>query len=195
MKFAQVATALLSSSLVLAAPAPALIAEPDKTLKARATQICGQWSSVVTGAYTVYQDLWGEAAATSGSQCSTVDSLTSGVIVWSTAWTWLGGSSSVKSYANVALTTTGVQLSSISSIPTTWKYRFVDTLYARWFMTKVLVAILAPQSSPMCLTTCSLALPQLVVMSSKSWCGSQRLEGLVLSLPQDLQSLHQPSTV
>jgi xyloglucan-specific endo-beta-1,4-glucanase len=118
MKFTQVVP-FLFTSLVLAAPAPA----PDKTLKPRSTQICGQWDSVVTGTYTVYQDLWGESAATSGSQCTTVDSLTSGTIVWSTSWSWAGGSSSVKSYANVALTTTGVQLSSISTIPTVWDYR------------------------------------------------------------------------
>jgi xyloglucan-specific endo-beta-1,4-glucanase len=116
MKFTQVVP-FLFCSLVLAAPAP------DKTLKPRSTQICGQWDSVVTGAYTVYQDLWNEATATSGSQCSTVDSLTSGTIVWSTSWTWAGASNQVKSYANVALTTTGVQVKSISSIPSVWKYR------------------------------------------------------------------------
>lgn len=121
MKFTQVVP-FLFASLALAAPAP------DKTLQKRAaTTICGQWDSVVTGTYTVYQDLWNEASATSGSQCTTVDSLTGNTIVWSTSWSWAGGSNQVKSYANVALTTTGVQIKSISSIPTVWHYSYTGT--------------------------------------------------------------------
>lgn len=119
MKFTQVALPLLFSGAAIAAPAV------SKTLKARSTQICGQYDSVVTGAYTVYQDLWGEAQATSGSQCSTVESLSGTTIAWSTSWSWAGASSSVKSYANVALNsvvTAGVQVSSISSIPAVWKW-------------------------------------------------------------------------
>lgn len=123
MKFTQVVP-LLFSSLAVAAPAVLPALDPDKTINARAaTTVCGQYDSVVTGVYTVYQDLWNEGAATSGSQCSTVDSLSASTIVWSTSWTWAGGAGQVKSYANVALTTTGVQLSAISSIPTVWEYR------------------------------------------------------------------------
>lgn len=118
MKFTQaVALPLLFSSAALAAP--------TKTLKERATQICGQYDSLVTGTYTLYQDLWGEDNASSGSQCSTLDSETDGTVVWSTSWTWAGGSSDVKSYANIALTSTGVELSSISSIPAVWDWRYV----------------------------------------------------------------------
>lgn len=99
---------------------------PFKTIEKRATTICGQWDSVATGTYTLYQDLWGESAATSGSQCSTYISLSGNTISWSTSWTWAGGSSSVKSFANVVLTqATGVQLSTISSIPSVWTYRYV----------------------------------------------------------------------
>jgi xyloglucan-specific endo-beta-1,4-glucanase len=117
MKLTQVAVLPLLFSAVLAVP--------TKTLKARSTEICGQYDSVVTGTYTVYQDLWGEDNASSGSQCTTVDSESDGTIVWSTSWTWAGGSSDVKSYANVALTlSTGVEVSSISSIPTVWKWRY-----------------------------------------------------------------------
>jgi xyloglucan-specific endo-beta-1,4-glucanase len=105
----------------LAAPSPAEV--PTKTLEKRATTICGQWDTVVTGTYTLYQDLWGESAATSGSQCSTFNSLSGNTISWSTNWTWAGGSSSVKSYANVVVTqSTGYEVSAISSIPTVWDY-------------------------------------------------------------------------
>jgi xyloglucan-specific endo-beta-1,4-glucanase len=110
------------AATALAAPSQAEV--PSKTLEKRATTICGQWDSVVTGTYTLYQDLWGESAATSGSQCSTFNSLSGNTIVWSTSWTWAGGSSSVKSYANVVVTqSTGYQVSAISSIPTVWDYR------------------------------------------------------------------------
>ena len=80
----------------------------------------------MTGTYTVYQDLWGESAATSGSQCTTVNSLSGTTLAWSTSWTWAGGSSSVKSYANVVVTeTTEKQISAITSIPSTWEWRQV----------------------------------------------------------------------
>ncbi len=127
MKFTQVALPLLFSSVVLAIPTNVLQKKaPTKVVAERAaTSICGQWDSVVTGTYTVYQDLWNEGAATSGSQCTTVDSLTDGTIAWSTSWTWVGASSSVKSYANVALTKTGVQLSAVGSIPSVWKWGYV----------------------------------------------------------------------
>ncbi|KAA8565621.1 hypothetical protein EYC84_009473 [Monilinia fructicola] len=124
MKFTQVALPLLFSGAAIAAPAA------SKTLKARSTQICGQYDSVATGAYTVYQNLWGKDQATSGSQCSTVESLNDANIAWSSSWSWQGASNQVKSYANVALgsvTKTGVQVSSISSIPAVWKWGYTGT--------------------------------------------------------------------
>jgi xyloglucan-specific endo-beta-1,4-glucanase len=113
MKFTQAILPLVLSPLALATPTPAL----DK----RATTICGQYDSVATGTYTVYQDLWGESSATSGSQCTTVTSDSSGTLAWSTSWTWAGGKSSVKSYANAAITSSK-KISAISSISSTWKW-------------------------------------------------------------------------
>lgn len=116
MKFTQVFLPLAISA--------AAVAVPTATLDKRATTICGQWDSVVTGTYTVYQDLWGESAATSGSQCTTVNSLSGTTLAWSTSWTWAGGSSSVKSYANAVVTQSSIkQISAISSIPSTWSWR------------------------------------------------------------------------
>ncbi|PQE23471.1 glycosyl hydrolase family 12 protein [Rutstroemia sp. NJR-2017a BBW] len=106
--------------------ATAVLAVPTKTLDKRATTICGQWDTVATGTYTVYQDLWG-ISGYSGSQCSTVNSYSSGTIAWSTSWSWSGGSSQVKSYANVGLTMTAKQVSAISSIPTTWKWSYTGS--------------------------------------------------------------------
>jgi len=116
------------SIFVAALLAGSALAAPTATIEKRATTICGQWDSVTTGTYVVYQDLWGESAATSGSQCTTVNSDTSGAVAWSTSWTWAGGSSSVKSFANVVLTqSTGIKLSTIKTIPTTWKWSYTGT--------------------------------------------------------------------
>nr|AWN00461.1 xyloglucanase GH12 [Aspergillus cervinus] len=94
---------------------------------AGATTYCGQWDSVTEGNYILYNDLWGESAATSGSQCFTYNSLSGNTLSWSTSWTWAGGSSSVKSFANAALQFTPKQLSSISSIDTTWTWSYTGT--------------------------------------------------------------------
>jgi xyloglucan-specific endo-beta-1,4-glucanase len=123
-------TIALLAGVASAAAAPHAALEPapgvSRTLEARSTKVCGQWDSVQTGGYTVYQDLWGESSGT-GSQCTTVNSASGGSISWSTAWSWSGGSSSVKSYANVVLgpLTSAHALSSLKSIPTKWVWRFV----------------------------------------------------------------------
>ncbi|OIW28012.1 family 12 glycosyl hydrolase [Coniochaeta ligniaria NRRL 30616] len=112
------ATSILFASLAAASP--------TATLDKRATTICGQWDSVATGAYTVYQDLWGMSSGT-GSQCTTVTGITSNKLVWSTSWSWSGGSSSVKSYANAVVSFTAKTISSLSSIPTTWSWSYSGT--------------------------------------------------------------------
>jgi xyloglucan-specific endo-beta-1,4-glucanase len=117
MKFTHVATLSILSPVVFTSPTPAV--------QERSTQICGQWDTVAAGDYTIYQDLWGEDNASSGSQCTTFDSVSSGTVKWSTSWTWAGGSSDVKSYANAALTiSSGVKISTITSIPSVWKWRY-----------------------------------------------------------------------
>lgn len=45
---------------------------------------CGQWDSIETGSYTVYNNLWGEDSATSGSQCFGVDGLSGDTLSWHT---------------------------------------------------------------------------------------------------------------
>ncbi|KAH8702461.1 endoglucanase [Talaromyces proteolyticus] len=101
-------------------------AAPSKTLEKRAS-LCGQWDSTVTGSYTIYQDLWGEASATSGSQCTTVESLSGNILAWKTEWNWEGASSSVKSFANAAYSFTSKEISAISSIPTTWDWSYTGS--------------------------------------------------------------------
>ncbi|CAO3671491.1 unnamed protein product [Umbelopsis vinacea] len=110
----------LSAASLLAATA---IAAPRK----KRTSMCGQWDTATAGPYTIYQDLWGKAAATSGSQCTQVDSISGSTLAWETSWSWAGGSSSVKSFANAGLKFTPKQLSAISSIPVTWDWTYTGS--------------------------------------------------------------------
>lgn len=104
---------------------PETAEKPTASLKERSTETCDQWGTIETGSYIVYNDLWGESYATSGSQCTTVSGLTNGILSWSTSWTWAGGSSNVKSYANAALDFTATELSAISSLTAVWSWRWV----------------------------------------------------------------------
>ncbi|KAI1311737.1 family 12 glycosyl hydrolase [Xylaria venustula] len=112
--------------LASAALAGLVAATPTPTLDKRATTFCGQWDSVETGTYIVYNNLWGESAGT-GSQCTTVNSLSGTTVAWSTSWSWSGGDYNVKSFANAVVQATAKQISAISSIPTTWKYSYTGS--------------------------------------------------------------------
>ncbi|EGZ25668.1 putative glycoside hydrolase family 12 protein, partial [Phytophthora sojae] len=89
---------------------------------AYADDFCDQWGTTTTDNYIIYNNLWGESYATSGSQCTGLDSSSGSTVAWHTNWTWTGASSNVKSFANAALQFDAVQLSSVSSIPTTMEY-------------------------------------------------------------------------
>ncbi|TGJ88100.1 hypothetical protein E0Z10_g666 [Xylaria hypoxylon] len=102
------------------------LATPTPTVDKRATTLCGQWDSVQTGTYIIYNNLWGKDAGT-GSQCTTVNSLSGTSVAWSTSWTWSGGNYNVKSYANAVVQTTAKKISAISTIPTSWTYSYTGT--------------------------------------------------------------------
>lgn len=132
MRFTKSLVPLALLGFVSAAPTDLLLVEESRSLvptpaslQERSTTTCDQWGSITTGAYIVYNDLWGESYATSGSQCITVSGLTNGILSWSTSWTWAGGSSNVKSYANAALVFTPRTLATISSLTAVWKYTLV----------------------------------------------------------------------
>ncbi|KAI9040441.1 putative endoglucanase [Aspergillus affinis] len=90
----------------------------------RRADMCGQWDTVESGDFTLYNNLWGSGNADSGSQCTGLDSGSGNEIAFHTSWSWTGGAGQVKSFANAAYSFTAKQLSSLSSIPTTfnWKY-------------------------------------------------------------------------
>ncbi|KAI0543556.1 family 12 glycosyl hydrolase [Xylaria curta] len=112
--------------LASAALAGLALATPTPTVDKRATTFCGQWDSVQTGSYIVYNNLWGQSSG-SGSQCTTVNGLSGNSVAWSTSWSWSGGQYNVKSYANAVVQTSAKKISAISTIPTTWKYSYTGS--------------------------------------------------------------------
>lgn len=108
----------LTTAALAALPLGALACPLEKR-----QEFCGQWDLIETEAYTLYNNLWGQDAADSGSQCTTLISSSGNDISWSAAWTWIGDQYSVKSYPNAVLTTDRQPLSAISSIPTSWSWR------------------------------------------------------------------------
>ena len=123
----------MKSLALLAASLPLIFASPididERSLEKRATTLCGQWDQLTQGQYTFFTDGWGWSGATSGSQCLTFNSISGNEVSWSTNWTWAGGSSQVKSYAQAQFNP-GVVLSSVKSIPSTWDWSCVKQCYA-----------------------------------------------------------------
>lgn len=74
---------------IVAGLAAVAIASPVEL--AKRADFCGQWDTATEGNYIVYNNLWGESAATSGSQCTGVDSYSGTTVAWHTSWSWAGG--------------------------------------------------------------------------------------------------------
>lgn len=133
---------LLAATAVVASPTHAIergASQIDDTaLEKRSTTHCDSFGSETAGQYTFYHNNWGASSATSGSQCTTFNDLSSNTASWSTSWTWAGGSSSVKSYSNVAVANVNRKLSSISTINSIWKWSYTgsnivaDVAYDLW---------------------------------------------------------------
>ncbi|CAG7563453.1 unnamed protein product [Fusarium equiseti] len=121
MKFCIPLTAFVAT---LAAATPT---SPSKTIEKRATTWCDAFGSVATQGYTFYHNNWGKGDATSGSQCTTLNSVNNKNFAWSTTWSWAGGPTKVKSYSNVALENINKKISDIKSVPTTWTWRYTGT--------------------------------------------------------------------
>ncbi|CAO2652060.1 Nn.00g003430.m01.CDS01 [Neocucurbitaria sp. VM-36] len=134
-----------SSSILSAVMAVTAFASPTPVaIEKRATTMCGTFGSVPTAGYTVYHNNWGAGQATSGSQCTTFNSVNSALsFSWSTSWTWVGGAGQVKSYSNVALEKVNKKLSAIKTIPSSWVWRYTgsnmvaDVSYDLWLAPSV----------------------------------------------------------
>ncbi|KAG8747760.1 hypothetical protein FRC10_011889 [Ceratobasidium sp. 414] len=142
MSFKLLAIASLAlSTIVSASPVNA-----DVSLNKRFNVLSGQWDteSENSGYYTLYNNLWGMSAATSGSQTTQATSVNGKKVAWKTTYTWAGGPYNVKSYANLGLNTgLNKKLSAITSIPTNWYWTYTsassalvaDVAYDLWLST------------------------------------------------------------
>ncbi|KAJ6141485.1 concanavalin A-like lectin/glucanase [Penicillium chermesinum] len=93
----------------------------DSTAK-DSTALCGQNDLTQTQNFILYNNLWGEGSATSGSQCTYLDYQSGSTISWHTEWTWEGGTGQVKSYPNAVLNIGATQLSAINGLPSTFNW-------------------------------------------------------------------------
>lgn len=87
--------------------------------------LCSQYAYWSGNGYDLNNNLWGQSAASSGSQCTYLDGSSSNGVSWSTSWNWQGGENNVKSYVySGRQMQTGRLISSISGMPTSasWSY-------------------------------------------------------------------------
>ncbi|PVI01205.1 glycoside hydrolase family 12 protein [Periconia macrospinosa] len=75
---------------VLAAFAPMVLTQ---------STLCGQYDHFSANGYDFNNNNWGKGSATSGSQCTYVQSTSTSGVGWRTTWAWAGGQDKVKSYA------------------------------------------------------------------------------------------------
>lgn len=147
------------SAPIILASAATVLSVPTGTLQKR-EDFCGQYDSVESGSYTVYNNLWGMESAT-GEQCTGVTSGNGSSLAWHTNWTWSGryerpidssvaflcppvgepwliilflgtcSEGQVISYANAVFNTEAKQISAIGSAPSTWSWTYEgDSLVA-----------------------------------------------------------------
>ncbi|KAI0314500.1 glycoside hydrolase family 12 protein [Amylostereum chailletii] len=123
------ALVLLTLNAVSVFSIPVVETEGTQSLNKRGAVLTAQFAteSEAGGVYTLENNLWGEAAATSGSQSSQVTATSGTTITWQTTYTWTGGNFQVKSYANLDLRVgLGKAISTITSIPTTWQWSYAS---------------------------------------------------------------------
>ncbi|KAG6955979.1 hypothetical protein JG688_00011642 [Phytophthora aleatoria] len=93
-------------------------------LSVSAADFCSQWRLSKAGKYIIYNNLWNQNTATSGSQCTGVDKVSGSTVAWHTSYSWAGAPTQVKSYSNAALVFSKKQIKNIKSIPTTMQYSY-----------------------------------------------------------------------
>ena len=95
-------------------------------VKRQAANLCDQYGYYAANGYEFNNNNWGKGSASSGSQCTTVQSTSGSGVSWSTTWSWQGGQDNVKSYANAGKQfAKGIKISNIKSMPTNiqWDYQ------------------------------------------------------------------------
>jgi xyloglucan-specific endo-beta-1,4-glucanase len=98
------------------------LSKVDLQLRSAITSLCGQYQNANAADFNLNNNLWAESSASSGSQCTYLDYDSGDTISWQTSWIWQGDGFSVKSYSNAVLNAPVTKLSSITSMPSTWKW-------------------------------------------------------------------------
>ena len=92
------------------------------------TTFCGQYAEITTSnGYYIINNLWGESAATSGSECTFYNGVAGSGVSWGTTWTWEGGQYNVKSYPHSGLTFTPKTIANIGSMPSNFDWSYSGT--------------------------------------------------------------------
>lgn len=125
----------LATLLAFAAASPIAdaIVQSAALAPRQAASLCSQYSYYAANGYEFNNNNWGKGSATSGSQCTTVESTSGSGVRWSTTWKWQGGQDNVKSYANVGKQfAKGLIVGKVKSMPTNiqWDYQPRDGVRA-----------------------------------------------------------------
>lgn len=103
--------------------------EANNSLEKRGAVLTAQFATETeaNGRFILENNLWGQAAATSGMQSSQATATNGNAVTWHTTYQWLGGPFNVKSYANLDLRVgLGKTLDQIGSIPTSWSWTYTS---------------------------------------------------------------------
>ncbi|EMD96857.1 glycoside hydrolase family 12 protein [Bipolaris maydis ATCC 48331] len=89
-----------------------------------AQDACKLYNYYSSNGYEILNNLWGEGSATSGAQCTYVDSVTDAGTKWHSNWTWVGAPNNVKSYVYAGRLFTKKPVSQFTNLQTeaNWAY-------------------------------------------------------------------------
>ncbi|RMZ72428.1 glycoside hydrolase family 12 [Pyrenophora seminiperda CCB06] len=93
-------------------------------VSAQDTTLCKLYGYYSSNGYEILNNLWGKDAATAGSQCTFVDSVSDMGTKWHSNWTWSGGENNVKSYVYSGRLITKKPVSQYTNLQTeaSWAY-------------------------------------------------------------------------
>jgi len=126
---------VLASLLAMPSASPVAVSlhKPATSGRRQAASLCSQYGYYAAYGFEFNNNLWGAGAASSGSQCTTVEGTSASGVKWSSTWTWTGGQDNVKSYVNSGKQfARGLKISDIESMPTTiqWSYNQTNNVRA-----------------------------------------------------------------
>ncbi|CAI6336625.1 unnamed protein product [Periconia digitata] len=108
-----------ATTFALAALAPVALAQQST--------LCGQYDYYAASGYEFNNNNWGKGSASSGSQCTYVDSASSSGVRWHTTWEWQGGQDNVKAYPYSGRQIQKKPISQYSNLQTNTQWSYDNT--------------------------------------------------------------------